>query len=58
MDMLDEEKHASLLGTFVNYRRKEVYTIWPCGIYYKNITIVNENIMSDAYTTNVFKEHN
>ncbi len=56
--MLDEEKHASLLGTFVNYRRKEVYTIWPCGIYYKNITIVNENIMSDAYTTNVFKEHN
>jgi hypothetical protein len=35
-----EDKHSSLLRTFINCRRKEFYGIGPCGLYYKSFTIV------------------
>jgi hypothetical protein len=36
-------KHSSLLRTSINYGRKEFYNIGPSGLYYKHITIVNDD---------------
>ncbi len=49
MDKLTRDKHSSLLRTFVKYRRKKFYNIWPKVTLQADppkITIVNKECIS------------
>jgi hypothetical protein len=40
LEMIERDKHYSLFGLFVNDKENNIDT---CGLYYKNMLIVNDN---------------
>ncbi len=42
-EMPARDKHYSLLWTLINYDRKKFSNIGSCGLYYKRITIINDD---------------
>ncbi len=41
--MLTRGKHSSLFGSWVSYEEKRFCECGPCGLYYKPMTIVNDD---------------